>query len=103
MGCLKELADTPDHHAVLVLQPTVEAFFLVHAAVTTNEEKKKINQKETRKEQLAHIEDSQKEGVLDVADQSSSTTTTELSDDTKKFIAFAETHRTVLNQILRQS
>merc|ERR1719192_80047 len=31
-NCLKELADTPDHHAVLVLQPTVEAFFLVHAA-----------------------------------------------------------------------
>ena len=101
--CLKELADTPDHHAVLVLQPTVEAFFLVHAAVTTNEEKKKTNQKETRKEQLAHIEDSQKEGVLDLADQSSSPTTTELSEDTKKFIAFAETHRTVLNQILRQS
>jgi hypothetical protein len=24
----RELADTPDHHAVLVLQPTVEAFFL---------------------------------------------------------------------------
>merc|ERR1719336_1110607 len=56
-NCLKELADTPDHHAVLVLQPTVEAFFLVHAAVTTTEEKKKINQKETRKEQLAHIEE----------------------------------------------
>merc|ERR1711974_240075 len=27
-NCLKELAETPDHHAVLVLQPTVEAFFL---------------------------------------------------------------------------
>ena len=26
-----------------------------------------------------------------------------LSPDTKKFLAFAETHRTVLNQILRQS
>merc|ERR1719295_2474168 len=71
-NCLKELADTPDHHAVLVLQPTVEAFFLVHAAVTTTEEKKKINQKETRKEQLAHIEE--KEGVLD-SDQSSQAAT----------------------------
>ena len=29
--CLTELARTPDHHAVLVLQPAVEAFFLVHA------------------------------------------------------------------------
>ena len=32
--CLKDLADTPDHHAVLVLQATVEAFFLVHAGKT---------------------------------------------------------------------
>lgn len=30
--CLKELEETSDHHAVLVLQPTVEAFFLVHAS-----------------------------------------------------------------------
>ena len=29
--CLTELAKTSDHHAVLVLQPAVEAFFLVHA------------------------------------------------------------------------
>ena len=36
-ACLRELADTPDHHAVLVLQPTVEAFFLVHAAATSNQ------------------------------------------------------------------
>lgn len=30
-GCLTELAQMPDSHAVLVLQPAVEAFFLVHA------------------------------------------------------------------------
>ncbi|XP_033100282.1 E3 ubiquitin-protein ligase HUWE1-like [Anneissia japonica] len=30
--CLSSLSETPDHHAVLVLQPAVEAFFLVHAA-----------------------------------------------------------------------
>ena len=30
-SCLMELSKTPDHHAVLVLQPAVEAFFLVHA------------------------------------------------------------------------
>ena len=29
--CLSELDKTPDHHAVLILQPAVEAFFLVHA------------------------------------------------------------------------
>uniref|UniRef100_UPI00398F46F5 E3 ubiquitin-protein ligase HUWE1-like n=1 Tax=Pristiophorus japonicus TaxID=55135 RepID=UPI00398F46F5 len=29
--CLKELEESHDQHAVLVLQPAVEAFFLVHA------------------------------------------------------------------------
>ena len=29
--CLTELSRTSDHHAVLVLQPAVEAFFIVHA------------------------------------------------------------------------
>ena len=102
-NCLQELADTPDHHAVLVLQPTVEAFFLVHAAVTTSEEKKKNNQKETRKEQLAHIEE--KEGQLESEQtpQAAASTEEEMSADTGKFLSFAETHRTVLNQILRQS
>ena len=31
--CLTQLASTTDHHVVLVLQPTVEAFFMVHAGV----------------------------------------------------------------------
>merc|ERR1719410_3079156 len=105
-NCLKELAETPDHHAVLVLQPTVEAFFLVHAAVTSSEEKKKPNQKETRKEQLSHIEE--KEGQLECeankdANAQDAPDDSTLSPDTKKFLEFAETHRTVLNQILRQS
>ena len=33
--CLTALAKMPDNHAVLVLQPTVEAFFLVHAGQNT--------------------------------------------------------------------
>jgi len=32
--CLTSLAKMPDSHAVLVLQPAVEAFFLVHAGMT---------------------------------------------------------------------
>lgn len=32
--CLVELEETADHHAVLVLQPAVEAFFLVHASTS---------------------------------------------------------------------
>lgn len=31
--CLTGLNKTSDHHAVLVLQPAVEAFFLVHAGL----------------------------------------------------------------------
>lgn len=33
--CLTELAKTTDSHAVLVLQPAVEAFFLVHGSEKT--------------------------------------------------------------------
>ena len=40
---------------IYIFQLTVEVFFLVHAAVTSSKEKKKPNQKETRKEQLSHI------------------------------------------------
>merc|ERR1719232_2381284 len=58
-SCLKDLAGTPDHHAVLVLQATVEAFFLDHAAPTQPDDKKKTQQKETRQEQLAHIQEQQ--------------------------------------------
>ena len=128
--CLKDLADTPDHHAVLVLQATVEAFFLVHAAPTQPEDaKRKIQQKETRQEQLAHIQEQtpsiggsaseaagngnesqpstsdSNEALTAVAGSSSSSgaTSSNLPEDTQKFLAFAETHRTVLNQILRQS
>ena len=37
--CLDALADTHDPHAVLVLQPTVESFFLVHADHSEDGEK----------------------------------------------------------------
>ena len=141
-ACLRDLADTPDHHAVLVLQATVEAFFLVHAAPTQPEDKKKVQQKETRQEQLAHIQE--QNTIIGTSENPSEPATgahataaaaggaatsgqpnaasnavavsnaaaeageagkaeAELSVETQKFLAFAETHRTVLNQILRQS
>ena len=136
-ACLRDLADTPDHHAVLVLQATVEAFFLVHAAPTQPEDKKKVQQKETRQEQLAHIQEqntiigtsenpsepanSAAAGGAAASGQPNAASNAvavsnaaaeageagkaeaELSVETQKFLAFAETHRTVLNQILRQS
>ena len=114
-ACLKDLADSPDHYAVLVLQATVEAFFLVHAAATQPEDKKKVQQRETRQEQLAHIQEQLEPPLFDSQSSQEQSTSagpsslstqhsvTNISKDTEKFLVFAETHRTVLNQILRQS
>ncbi|XP_076304373.1 LOW QUALITY PROTEIN: HECT, UBA and WWE domain containing E3 ubiquitin protein ligase 1 [Tachypleus tridentatus] len=122
--CLKELADTPDHHAVLVLQPAVEAFFLVHASSTEKDTQpsRREYRLESRENQLAHIH--QEIAPLSPLPAGSepqtaaAATVTELTNiftpvifpiypnlpsDTQKFLKFAETHRTVLNQILRQS
>ncbi|RWS01335.1 E3 ubiquitin-protein ligase HUWE1-like isoform X2, partial [Dinothrombium tinctorium] len=106
-SCLLELADAPDHHAVLVLQPAVEAFFLVHAS-----EKEPSSRRDQRNESrdTVHSQVTQdmapssplsKANAIDA--QTSSGTNVSLSPDTQKFLQFAETHKVVLNQILRQS
>ncbi|GCC18960.1 hypothetical protein chiPu_0018143 [Chiloscyllium punctatum] len=111
--CLKELEESHDQHAVLVLQPAVEAFFLVHA--TERESKPPV--RDTRESQLAHIKDEAPPlspapvtpatpSSLDPffsREPSSMHISSNLPPDTQKFLRFAETHRTVLNQILRQS
>ena len=51
--CLSELARTSDHHAVLVLQPAVEAFFIVHAGEKDNKQKEPAQQR--GEDQLSHI------------------------------------------------
>jgi E3 ubiquitin-protein ligase HUWE1 len=130
--CLLSLAKLPDPHAVLVLQPAVEAFFLVHAADLDNENEKQTKKKKDRetREALSHLEcfgpapttNASDRGAPDEPviapstgnDTSSPTvilrpgiptplSTTELPVDAQKFVEFARTHRTVLNQILRQS
>ena len=100
-SCLTITLGHPLQHALLVLQPTVEAFFLVHAAVISSRGKKKPNQKETRKDQHAHIEEKKGQLESEQAPQTVVGSEEDISPDTKKFLAFAETHRTVLNQILR--
>lgn len=105
-NCLLELADAPDHHAVLVLQPAVEAFFLVHAS-EKEPKRRRDNRTESRESQLAHVNqdpiplspivDNSAEGHLGGSNVSN------LPIDTQKFLQFAETHKVVLNQILRQS
>lgn len=96
--CLLELEHTPDHHAVLVLQPTVEAFFLVHSPA-----------KQTTPETTTEAEqpmESQEEAVNTLGaplQQDNQPKTINLPPDQQKFLQFAERHRTVLNQILRQT
>lgn len=50
--CLVELEENADHHAVLVLQPAVEAFFLVHASNQSNSSKSS-NETDTRSQNQA--------------------------------------------------
>lgn len=118
--CLSALAETQDPHAVLVLQPSVEAFFLVHA-----------DHSEEAKQQLKKRSSVPRTGRLSsfhtITDAESNPTSpapavfeafspvpgtpsdlevdpyTGLPPDTVRFLKFAEKHRTVLNQILRQS
>ncbi|XP_076049070.1 HECT, UBA and WWE domain containing E3 ubiquitin protein ligase 1 isoform X2 [Oratosquilla oratoria] len=120
-SCLVELGETPDHHAVLVLQPAVESFFLVHAAAGDRNDRAG-GHSESREAQLAHLqhEIAPLSPLPSTALEGEGTTTEEatvqpdgtllvtsiktfISSDTQKFLTFAETHRTVLNQILRQS
>ncbi|XP_063707232.1 E3 ubiquitin-protein ligase HUWE1 isoform X2 [Culicoides brevitarsis] len=162
--CLKELEETSDHHAVLVLQPTVEAFFLVHASsqnknacALLKEQEEKANAEAQQGEQDAETTESaeateataenQTATVTEPSEMESTPTETQpttsamegqveqsagetsnddassslpklglltqlsqqqqappvLDPDQKKFLQFAETHRVVLNQILRQS
>ncbi|KAJ8914753.1 hypothetical protein NQ315_013256 [Exocentrus adspersus] len=140
--CLLELEHAPDHHAVLVLQPAVEAFFLVHSPQQGPAKGKEKNTKETEEEESAQ-DGSESEQSNDATRPAPDGNTTEsnttqsepnppeneqpqeppvesnasvepdkaseihvktvVTPEQQQFLAFAEKHRTVLNQILRQS
>lgn len=104
--CLLELADTPDHHAVLVLQPAVETFFLVHSPGYRGKTDYRESHNIERNNQTAHID--QDVAPISPSDNQQSNdqhhgSSSGLTHDTQKFLKFAETHRVVLNHILRQS
>lgn len=105
--CLLELAETPDHHAVLVLQPAVEAFFLVHSPGSSSRKSRNGTSDDhaDKNSQTAHI--NQEVAPISPGDSTNQTDhaglATCLSHDTQRFVKFAETHRIVLNHILRQS
>lgn len=97
--CLSLLSEAPDDHVVLVLQPAVESFFLVHAPektkpATTNSETTNLSNRSTSVNETFI-----NEGANDGDNRQYSF----LPADTQKFLIFAEKHRFVLNQILRQS
>ncbi|XP_067024084.1 E3 ubiquitin-protein ligase HUWE1-like isoform X5 [Acropora muricata] len=113
--CLSELGRTSDSHAVLVLQPAVEAFFLVHGT-EKQESSSSQNQSDQHRAQSRRLPSANSAeitppspgplspGPLSPSRQVSVTSvTSDLPSDTLKFLRFAEKHRTVLNQILRQS
>jgi E3 ubiquitin-protein ligase HUWE1 len=126
-ACLNVLKSLSDPYAVLILQQTVEGFFYVHATRKDKDETKK-RERETKETQLAHLDTESgpmSPGMPSGASTSASTSTTTSTDplkqqkdeidaiinsignetslDTKRFLEFALTHRTVLNHILRQT
>lgn len=113
--CLLELEHTPDHHAVLVLQPAVEAFFLVHSP---QQQQPRTPANNTTANNVMADPDTASAGAIADSDpialapspQPSTSATAPAGAQTQtqthdhlKFLSFAEKHRTVLNQILRQT
>lgn len=117
--CLLELEHTPDHHAVLVLQPTVEAFFLVHSpqqgpVKATSKDSNQDTESNASEGTTATVASSfagvpstdsemRSSSHSSVASDTASSSSKQVPIEQQQFLAFAEKHRTVLNQILRQS
>ncbi|XP_063928722.1 E3 ubiquitin-protein ligase HUWE1 isoform X2 [Zophobas morio] len=110
--CLSELEHTPDHHAVLVLQPAVEAFFLVHSPQQGPSKKDQDTEQSTSQSNEGQAssesnERSQTESRFVNPEielhPHETTPKAPVPPEQQKFLSFAEKHRRVLNQILRQS
>jgi len=109
--CLTELAETSDTNAVLILQPAVEVFFLVHGSDKDELQDKNKKSDASDSAPAASLDlppfspgSLSPGGLQSPSRQSSiSSISPDLPADTQKFLKFAETHRVVLNQILRQS
>ncbi|XP_028140389.1 E3 ubiquitin-protein ligase HUWE1 isoform X3 [Diabrotica virgifera virgifera] len=132
--CLSELEHAPDHHAVLVLQPAVEAFFLVHSPQQGPiKSEEKDTAKETEMEEHSGESTESQGSVPSTSDAAAQATVTpaeeeqqpsrpaseinlldwdkysetsgkaSITPEQQQFLTFADKHRTVLNQILRQS
>ena len=112
---MTELGSSSDTHAVLVLQPAVEAFFHVHGNDNTADKASGAAARRGRNTSgsLDLLTESPAPLSVEPVDSVSSLSsggqgtlssfTSDMCPDTRKFITFAEQHRIVLNQILRQS
>ncbi|XP_055349412.1 E3 ubiquitin-protein ligase HUWE1-like isoform X2 [Paramacrobiotus metropolitanus] len=107
--CLSELEKTGDQNAVLILQPTVESFFLVHATERKNADTRLERARSVTQEQHHAAEEAAAPPSPGAAVSGEASTVLaeqgmgHLPLDVRKFLHFAETHKVVLNQILRQS
>uniref|UniRef100_A0A915HS62 HECT-type E3 ubiquitin transferase n=1 Tax=Romanomermis culicivorax TaxID=13658 RepID=A0A915HS62_ROMCU len=122
--CLNRLSNASDPHIVLVLQQAVEAFFLVHAFRKKEDAQNAAKVTVSGAVTASNSVDTSAPNVnLDIMPASpptisdslvasqhpeglpgpSTSQIADLPEDVKKFVKFAEEHRTVLNQILRQS
>lgn len=97
--CLLRLGKASDPHAVLALQPAAEAFFLVYASQPQKNKSKEAEAK--RKESQAASSSSAPSAVISTVSHDG--LREDLDPDTAKLIEFAEKHRQVLNQALRQN
>lgn len=97
--CLLRLGKASDPHAVLALQPAAEAFFLVHAS---QQQKKKSKDAEAKRKESQAPSSSYAPSAV-VSSLSHDGLREDLDPDTAKLIEFAEKHRQVLNQALRQN
>ena len=114
--CLSLLASTSDRNAVLLLQSTVEAFFLVHGE-DPNRTRDQRNRRDANALRASQQQQPQQPpppqqqqvtatGATGSAAESASSVSQKpvaLTAEQLKFVSFAEKHRAVLNQILRQS
>ncbi|KAI1715517.1 HECT-domain (ubiquitin-transferase) domain-containing protein [Ditylenchus destructor] len=99
--CLDEMSQLLDSHAVLSLQHAAEAFFLAHAfSITTNKDKAEApvpTGGEAEQQQVLPSSSSVVSGLAGVGSH------LDMNKYSKNMFAFAEKHRTVLNQILRSN
>ncbi|XP_037933136.1 E3 ubiquitin-protein ligase HUWE1-like [Teleopsis dalmanni] len=118
--CLVALENSKDEYAVLVLQPSVEAFFLIHAShkkkhtessateltnnisVNANVNVNQIKKEEIEGDRGNGLQNLEKNDGIDTENEDNMLDL-QLKLDRQKFLSFAEKHRKVLNQILRQT